>query len=163
MRENKARYLYNPLRFPNHVLPRTPPEVLGPCPRFGRPIRSLEVIRNKGRSYLWAYHGRLFGRVDRCYLGPLKARSRVEVDLVALALDALEQYAAKVEREAERLESPERAAHLAFAAERLGAVAEEVLQLAERLSALALKEANRARGKGFRLKGGLAHALLSSQ
>ena len=121
------------------------------------------VKRERGRSYLYAYHGKFFGKVRMCYLGPLKARSRAEVDLVLLALDALEQYAAKVEREAEGLEPPERAAHLAFAAERLGAVAEEVLQLAERLSALALREAARARGRGFRLKGGLAHALLSPQ
>jgi hypothetical protein len=121
------------------------------------------VKRERGRSYLYAYHGKFFGKVRMCYLGPLKARSRAEVDLVLLALDALEQYAAKVEREAEGLGPPERAAHLAFAAERLGAVAEEVLQLAERLSALALREAARARGRGFRLKGGLAHALLSPQ
>lgn len=121
------------------------------------------VKRNKGRSYLWAYHGTVFGKVIMCYLGPLKARSRVEVDLVLLALDSLEQYAAKVEREAEGLEPPERAARLAFAAERLSAVAEEALQLAERLSALAAREAARARGRGFRLKGGLTHALLSPQ
>jgi hypothetical protein len=121
------------------------------------------VRREKGRSYLYAYHGKFFGKVKMCYLGPLKARSRAEVDLVLLALDSLEQYAAKVEREAEGLEPPERAAHLAFAAEKLGAVAEEALQLAERLYALAAREAARARGKGFRLKGGLAHALLSPQ
>jgi hypothetical protein len=121
------------------------------------------VKRNKGRSYLWAYHGTFHDKVRMCYLGPLKARSRVEVDLVALALNSLEQYAAKVEKEAERLEPPERAAHLAFAAEKLASVGEEALQLAERLYALAAREAARARGRGFRLKGGLAHALLPSQ
>jgi acyl-CoA reductase-like NAD-dependent aldehyde dehydrogenase len=121
------------------------------------------VKREKGRSYLYAYHGKFFGKARMCYLGPLKARSRAEVDLVALALDALEQYAREAERKAEGLGPPDRAAHLAFAAEKLAAAAEEVLQLAERLSALALKEANRARGRGFRLKGGLAHALLSPQ
>jgi hypothetical protein len=118
------------------------------------------VRREKGRCYLYAYHGKFFGKAKKCYLGSLRARSRAEVDLVLLALNALEQYAREAERRAEGLEPPERAAHLAFAAEKLGAVAEEVLQLAERLSALALKEANRARGKGFRLKGGLAHTLL---
>jgi acyl-CoA reductase-like NAD-dependent aldehyde dehydrogenase len=121
------------------------------------------VVRRGTRSYLWAYHGKIFGKVDKCYLGPLKARSRAEVDLVALALDSLAQYAREAEKRAEGLEPPERAAHLAFAAEKLAAAAEEALQLAERLSALAMREAARARGRGFRLKGGLAHALLSPQ
>jgi hypothetical protein len=106
-------------------------------------VKSLVVKRNKGRSYLWAYHGTVFGKVIMCYLGPLKARSRVEVDLITLALNSLEQYAANA---AERV-GEDRTAYLQLAAERLSAVGEEALLLAERLLALAAEEPSTARSR----------------
>jgi hypothetical protein len=102
------------------------------------------VKREKGRCYLYAYHGKFYGKVKMCYLGSLKARSRAEVDLVLLALDALEQYAANA---AERV-GEDRTAYLQLAAERLSAVGEEALLLAERLYALALREVERAKRRG---------------
>jgi hypothetical protein len=99
------------------------------------------VRRERGRCYLYAYHGKFYGKVKMCYLGSLKARSRAEVDLIALALDSLEQYAAN----AAEWDKGDRTAYLQLAAERLSAVGEEALLLAERLYALALREVERAK------------------
>lgn len=112
-------------------------KVLPICPRCGAPYRHLEYKTIYGKTYVYAYHGKVGRKPQLCYLGPADSYTVVEnifglglknaedVDLAAVAFNAASLYQIRSRRksESERKE----------AAERLRQLAEDILQLARDL------------------------------
>ena len=119
--------------------------VLPLCPRCGAPYRSLEYKLVNGKTYVYAYHGKVRRKPILCYLGPAGSYTHVEhifaldlrnlesVNLLAVAYNAASLYAALMKRRGERGE----------AAERLRRLAEDILLLAGDLSTRSLDEEER--------------------
>ena len=97
------------------------------CPRCGAPYRTLEYKTINGKTYVYAYHGKVGKKPMLCYLGPADAYTHVEqilsldlknlsdVDLIAVAFNAATLYAVRSRRlpAAERREAAERLRQLA--------------------------------------------------
>jgi len=115
------------------------------CPRCGAPYRSIEYKTVSGRTYAYAYHGKVGRRPVLCYLGPVDSYVHVEhifaldlrnlesVNLLAVAYNAASLYAALMRRRGEQGE----------AAERLRRLAEDILLLAGDLVERSLDEEER--------------------
>ena len=107
------------------------------CPRCGAPYRHLEYKKVHGRTYVYAYHGKVGRRPQLCYLGPADGYVAVEqlfylglsnledVDLVRVAYSAASMFQIRARRK-----DPEERRE---AAERLRRLAEDILQLAREL------------------------------
>jgi len=120
-------------------------QVLPLCPRCGAPYRSIEYKVVNGKTYVYAYHGKVRRKPILCYLGPADAYTHVEhllplalrnmedVDLIAVAYNAASLYAALMRRRGESGE----------AAERLRRLAEDILLLAGDLKSRSLDEEER--------------------
>lgn len=126
------------------------------CPRCGLPYRSIEEKGVNGRIYLVAYHGKVNGKPQVCYLGPRDgyvAVSRVKgTDLENLTSESMQEIISMIAAyyhrrrvEADRVEEiPERVAvwrRILEDFQHLRDVAEDILREAERQLKLWEREA----------------------
>ena len=107
------------------------------CPRCGAPYLGVHQKNVHGRTYLYAYHGKVGKRPQYCYLGPadsyvhvesvipLDLKSLEDVDLIAVAFNAVSLHVSRLGK----LESAEKRE----TARKLKALAEDILKLAENL------------------------------
>jgi len=108
------------------------------CPRCNAPYLGIHKKEVNGRTYLYAYHGKQGKKPVYCYLGPadsyvhvesvlpLDLKSLEDVNLLAVAFNAVSLYAVRVRRSGseEKKEAALKLKHLA----------EDILKIAEDLA-----------------------------